>query len=357
MILGIVASCGYPIQNGVNTFAPILGTTYFKFYETLATARGPIGLGDPLSDFDYSVWVAFQDGTDIVVERFDGTTWTDRTVIATDIVGIINHISLTFDASGNFVCAFEISGNVFLRYYDTLAAANLVKPLGAGKSPFCSMEVFNSFLGSRQVHLVYVKPNKDLICLLQDERYLIEYVVLSNVDDILSFGITGYNNLKITYTDSALGGQRILNVATPRKGMWVGEMPKNTFTLPEMLVEIKSADVYLNETDSVAFGQTVSNVSIQVASAYVRIDEPSPVDNSFDTVAFGQTVSNVVVTLSNIINKTTQTEAVPPVLENTATSVTVSVPETGITTMQTELTLPPVLENTATSLLITVTPP
>lgn len=346
------------------TLVPIEGTIYYKFHERVAVSRGPLEGGQPLEDFEYCLWSAYQVDDTVVADRFDGTAWVEPTVIATGIVGTINHISLTFDANGNFVCFFEVSGNLFLRYYDTLLAANIVKPMGEGKSPFCSQEAFNSFLGPRQVHLVYVSKNNKLVYCLQDERYLYHVEFISYANDILAFGVTGYNNLKVTYVQDVGVTPLIKATATARKGVWQGEMPKNTFTLPEMLVEIKSADVYLDETspannsfDAVSFGLIVDNVSVSLANAMVTIDEPSPVDNSSDVVSFGLSVNNVSVTLSNIIIKALPVEPIPSALQHTSDSLLVTLTDTGVTTVQSELNaLPPALEHSITFLTITVTP-
>lgn len=343
----------------VYTMAPIVGTTYYKFFEKCAVARGPVAPSTPLEDFQYSVWVAYQSGTDVVIERFNGTSWVDLTVIESGIVGTINHISLTFDQLGNYVCTWELNGTIFLRWYDPTISSVTTTSIGLGKSPFITMSCFNSFLGNRQIYLVYVKPNMDLVYRLQDDRYTVEYPVQSNVDDILAFGVTPYNNLKIILTYRVGGTTQVIdNKATVRKGLWQGDSTTQTLTPEVQRLEIVDtskiisdvAEPGLSDTATVDSSGTV--VSIGLSLAVIYIDSTSQ-PNLTDLATVDSSGTVTFIELKNVLINNSQEEPIPTALSSTTSDFIVGVEEALIQTSQEE-PIPAALSSSISNFSLTV---
>ncbi len=341
------------------TMAPILGTTYYKFFEKAAIARGPLSYGSTPEDFDYCLWTAYQSGTDVVVERFDGSAWVDLTVIASGIVGTIHHISLTFDQLGNPICSWEIDGTIYLRWYDPLIPAMTTTNLGAGKSPFITMSCFNSFLGNRQIYLVYVKPNMDLVYRLQDDRYTVEYLVQSSVDDILAFGVTPYNNLKIILTYRVGGTTQVIdNKATVRKGLWQGDSTPQTVTPEVQRLEIVDVSKIISDvtdpvlSDKATVDSSGTVVSIGLALAVITIDSTSQ-PNLTDLATVDSSGTVTFIELKNVTIHNSQEEPIPAALSSTMSDFIVGIEEALIQTSQEE-PIPAALSSSISNFSLTV---
>ncbi len=357
----------WPITPSIS-LAPIVGTKYYKFHEVVAVSRGPKGLLVQPEDFIFDVWVAYQAGTTIEVQRFNGVAWVDTTVIASDLVGTVKHISLTFDQIGNPVCAFQIENTIYLRWYDPVLASNTVTVIGEGKSPFICMEFFNSYLGARQIHLIYAKPRPkehtfDIVCRLQDERYTEEHVVFPTtrdvlglgIDDILSFGVTAFNNLKIVYTAKNFLSQGIYNIATPRKGLWQGDSTPQTVTPEVQRLEIVDASKIINDVvepglpDKATVDSSGTVVSIGLVLAIIIIDNTSQPDlatvDSSGTVTF--------IELKNVTINNSQEEPIPAALSSTTSDFIVGVEEAAIQTSQEE-PIPAALSSSISNFSLTV---
>lgn len=261
----------------VVTFAKVEGTKYWKFHETMAVARGPRGYRVPMEDFIYSVWIVYKYGSYLAIERYDGEKWVDYHIITPILEGEVKHVSLTFDSTGNPVCVYEMDGVIYIRWYDAITQLVVIDTIGPGKSPFVSLEFFNSFMGISQVHMVYIKPDGTVVSRFQDDRYISETVSLAEpVDDILSFGSTSFSNLKMVYTTKDENSNQIIkNRATLRKGFWLGDSVEDTTRVSELTALFIDTP---RITDSELVGVSVTGTTSAICKSVILRPDDIPYD-------------------------------------------------------------------------------
>lgn len=257
----------------VVTFAKVEGTKYWKFHETMAVARGPRGYRVPMEDFIYSVWIVYKYGSYLAIERYDGEKWVDYHIITPILEGEVKHVSLTFDSTGNPVCVYEMDGVIYIRWYDAITQLVVIDTIGPGKSPFVSLEFFNSAMGTSQVQMVYIKPDGTVVARFQDDRYIAEYEAITDtVDDILSYGVTGFSNLKMVYTKKVNEVQTILNKATLRKGFWVGDAVEDATKITD--IEVAFIDTArITEEEAVSVSVVADAVNVDYRNVIIRPDD------------------------------------------------------------------------------------
>lgn len=345
----------------VVTLAKVEGTKYWKFHETMAMARGPRGYRVLMEDFNYHVWIAYVYGTYIAIERYDGENWVDYTLITPALPAKPTHVSLTFDNIGNPVCAYELEGIVYLRWYDAVNQVVTITTIGEGKSPFVSLEFFNSFIGISQIQMVYVKPDKSVVTLYQDDRYLVEYPTsLPVVDDILSFGCTAFSNLKIVYTAKEGATQVIANRATPRKGLWAGQAVKQEFEVTDFSVSISDAiKISPDSLDSPFFGD-VTSIGIEIVSASIELKNVNKTAGFYadppvnpDGATLGISVGTVVIECKNSVINKGFSEVIPSPNNNFLSDLIINTTVTAIPVTQSE-EVPAAVIHSISNLIITV---
>lgn len=220
MIIGIVAGGlgRRPYAYNLTHLGLDRSTKYFRFIEDHAYSYGPPTLGETPYLDNIRIWEAYQDGTDIILKNT-----TEQHVIVSGIEKRLNNLSFTFDQNGYPLVIWELDKELFLSWYDPLLAATTITNLGYGHSPFIALETFNENLKpTRVILLVYINNNKQLVHRYQTDRWNEEFLIKDDVIDIIGFGPTNHNNLKIVYVDDKnIQGEFVIDtVATERLGLY-----------------------------------------------------------------------------------------------------------------------------------------
>lgn len=220
MIIGIIAG-----GLGRRTYAENLthlgldrSTKYFRFIEDHAYSYGPPTLGETPYLDNLRIWEVYQDDDKIILKNTD-----EEHTVVTGLEKRLNNISFTFDQNGFPLILWEENKELFLRWFDPLIAETVVTNLGYGHAPFIALETFNENLKpTRIILLVYINANKQLVHRYQTDRWGEEFLIKDGVIDIIGFGPTNHNNLKIVYVNDKNEQDEFVidTIATPRLGLY-----------------------------------------------------------------------------------------------------------------------------------------
>lgn len=220
MIIGIVAG-GLSNRIHVENLVPLgldKKTKYYKFRDGRAYSYGPPALGEvPYLD-NLRVWEAYQEDDTIILKNTDM-----QHVMVQGVRGTLNSISFTFDQNGYPLIIWEENKELFLRWYDPVVSDTVTTNLGYGYSPFIALETFNENLKpSRVILLVYINEDNQLVHRYQTDRWGEEFLIKDDVIDIIGFGPTNHNNLKIVYVNNKNEQDEfeIGTIATERLGLY-----------------------------------------------------------------------------------------------------------------------------------------
>lgn len=222
MIPGIVAG-GLNRRIYIENLAPLgldKKTKYYRFIEDHAYSYGPYTLGETPSLNNLRVWEAYQDQDQdqiILKNSFE------EHVVVENVVERLNNLSFTFDQNGFPLVVWEINKQIYLRWYDPVVSDIVVSNIGDGHSPFIALETFNENLKpTRNILLVYINSNKQLVHRYQTDRWSEEFLIKNDVIDIIGFGSTPHNNIKIVYVnDKNVQDEFVIEtIATERLGLY-----------------------------------------------------------------------------------------------------------------------------------------
>lgn len=222
MIPGIVAG-GLNRRIYIENLAPLgldKKTKYYRFIEDHAYSYGPYTLGETPSLNNLRVWEAYQDQDQdqiILKNSFE------EHVVVENVTERLNNLSFTFDQNGFPLVVWEINKQIYLRWYDPVVSDIVVTNIGDGHSPFIALETFNENLKpTRNILLVYINSNKQLVHRYQTDRWSEEFLIKNDVIDIIGFGSTPHNNIKIVYVnDKNVQDEFVIEtIATERLGLY-----------------------------------------------------------------------------------------------------------------------------------------
>ncbi len=220
MIPGIVAG-GLRNKLAIENLVPLgldKSTAYYRFREDRAYSYGPPALGEVPYLNTLRIWEAFQQDDEIILKTSD-----TETSLVTGISNKLNNLSFTFDQNGFPLIVWEYNKEIYLRWYDPVANDTVTTNLGAGYSPFIALETFNENLKpERTILLAHIDENLNLVHRLQDDRWAEAYLIKENVKDIIGFGTTNYNNIKLVYVnDKDINDEYVIEfIATDRLGLY-----------------------------------------------------------------------------------------------------------------------------------------
>lgn len=242
----------------IEGLVPIVGTEYYKFKEDVSFTEGPEVWATPPSVESLGVykarWVTAGGGnpSEIRIEKKNTIGLYER-VAGMSLATAPNHISLTFDSNGSYIISYELEGMSYIYFYDPLESSFVTTDLGPVKSPFVSQSSYNEVISlTRQVYCVYVKSDNSLCYRAQDDRYTIEYVIETDVIDIMAIGRTSFNSLKIEYLkENGTEDYSFDNIATDADGYWVSENLENVVSGLVERMEIRDITVWMTDEDGI----------------------------------------------------------------------------------------------------------
>lgn len=223
----------------------IADTEYYKFKESVSYSHGGHVFELPSTIHSLSMYRArWELGSIIVEQQTTEETW--NPVYTTPLPVEPDHLSLTFDTENKPVISYQLTDQLYIHYYDYDDGVTKIVNFSTGRAPFVSLETFNEYLSdNRQVLLMYVNGSNELCYRAQDDGYLVEYLIRTNVLDIMAVGRTAFNNLKIEFIRPDGDGSYVFdNVATDQPGIWLYETLGN-----EISLTIEGASI-LDETEA-----------------------------------------------------------------------------------------------------------
>ena len=158
-----------PVIGTVNSANPDAVDDVTRCYE-----YGPVTQEDISEGWDTYQWEAYKSG--------DNVWYWNRELGGMEKVAFsgasnLTHMSMTFDQLGHLSIAWTDGGNVYLWWYDPVAASQVTTTLCLGKKPFIFLDDRRIRLidgGDTDMILVYQRANTAYMR-LQRDRFLIEY--------------------------------------------------------------------------------------------------------------------------------------------------------------------------------------
>jgi hypothetical protein len=260
----------------INGLVQISDTPYYKFPELVAYSLGAKEYGpsvvggspQQISLRQYKAeWSEIAPAGVVISRQNDLGNYEQVDKISVAVAPY--HLSFTFDRWGRPILGWESEGNLFVYYPNTFpSSVTQTVNLGPGRSPFVILSTFNDVVdpgNTRQVFLIYIRNDNTLCYRAQLDTYTIEYVIASNVVDILTVGHTYFNNVKVEYViDEGEGVYTVANISTERNSIWANDDIDSTINLIVNNMAVRGVETFLLGTteNPVELSRSVTEISI-----------------------------------------------------------------------------------------------
>ena len=149
---------------------------------------GGIAFNDPSEGLLYQVWTCYVNGIVVMCGPINGTH------VELFVKPGLEEIALSFDQNMRPVVAYIASGERYLRWYDSVASADVTSDLGPGHRN-CRLTLDDrrpEMSSLSDVVFAYIRDGA-VYYRLQRDRYLVEYMVRDGIDShvkLRNIGIT-----------------------------------------------------------------------------------------------------------------------------------------------------------------------
>lgn len=319
-------------------------TEYYVITHPYAYSLGPIPYNTPVYVVgltDHSMYFD-ADTSEFVVEQLSlEGDWVEKERIL--IGNIPLSFSFTFDQNGHIAIVWESEGVIYRYWYDTFISDHTTTTVGAGKSPYINMESFNEILKPvRQIIMVYVNANNELVYRLQDDRYTIEHVLYEDVHSVVAFEHTSRNSLKLVYLVHLPPlNYELKSIATERLGEWIGDNASGEVEFIIDALVLRPVVLVLGiEEQPIGLTREIIDVELEIIPSVAEL--PSIEERP---IGLTRGISGVSLIIRDFVYKTYFEEPIPEGLSHTSEFISFTMQDVRVDISQEE-PVPPALTHT-----------